>query len=113
MPHTIETTWEVWTYDVWGNAEEGYNVNDRYCLQHAYPLTLAVVTNNPGTDRAFDSASPSDKQIREALGLVEDASITTDGDDLYIQVDASEDGYPLGELSCMSHESLSPIRAEG
>ena len=113
MNRTLETTWEVCTYDVLGNAEDGYEVNDRYRVHRAYPLTLAVVTNNPGTDRAFNSASPSDAQIREALGLVEDASITTDGDDLYIQVDASEDGYPLGELSCMSHESLSPIRAEG
>jgi hypothetical protein len=108
---TIDSVWEVWTYDVWGNARDGYDVNDRYCHARAYPLTLEVEHNNAGTPQAFDSASPSDKQIREVFGLHGNVQIDTEGDDLTVYVRRERDGYPIGELLCMSHESLSPIRA--
>lgn len=26
---TTGSSWEIWSYDVWGNEEEGYTVNDR------------------------------------------------------------------------------------
>ena len=29
MKSTMPKTYEVWSYDVWGNAEDGYEVNDR------------------------------------------------------------------------------------
>lgn len=105
---TIETIWEVWTYDVWGNARDGYDVNDRYCHDRAYPLTLEVETFNPGTPHAFNGATPSDKQLREVFGV--NCRITTDGDDLTIYVSRDRDSYPIGELICTSHASLSPIR---
>jgi hypothetical protein len=65
---SIETTWELWSYDVWGNAADGYEVNDRSCWDREYPLTLQIEINNPGTPHEFLSAYPSDKQIRDALG---------------------------------------------
>lgn len=105
---TINTTWEVWTYDVWGNAKDGYDVNDRSCHDRAYPLTLDVETFNDGTPQAFDGAFPSDKQIREAFGVR--CRIGRDGGDLNIYVYRDRDRYPIGELSCTSHASLSPIR---
>jgi hypothetical protein len=106
---TVETTWEVWDYDVWGNEVDGYEVNDRFCVSRDYPLTLAVEVNNAGTPHEFESAYPTDKQLREALGIKPRAKVETDGDDITIYV-TSADGYPLGELSCTSHESLSPIK---
>lgn len=110
MPRTIKTVWEVSTYDVWGNAREGYDVNDRYIVARALPLELTVETANPNTPHAFEHATPSDKQIREVFGLGNAAKIETDGDDLAIYVERARDGYPIGQLICQSHESLSPIR---
>ena len=103
----VETTWEAWTYDVWGNAKDGYDVNDRSCLDRAYPMRLRVETHNVGTPHEFDSAHPSDSQIQRCFGVR--CAIETDGDDRVVYVTRARDGYPLGEF-CSSHESLSPIR---
>ena len=105
---TIETVWEVWTYDVWGNAEDGWQVNDRACLNREYPIRCKVQAHNVGTEYCFTSASPSDYQIRKAFGV--GCRIETDGDDLVIYVNRAKDGYPIGELHCTSHAALSPIR---
>lgn len=105
----IETTWEVSTYDVWGNARDGFEVNDRY-RRGSITLRLLVQVNNVGTASEFESAYPSDSQIRNALGLGR-YKIDTDGDDLSIYVNRASNGYPEGELLCTSHKSLSPVRA--
>ncbi len=105
---TIETTWDMATYDVWGNADNGYDVNDVY-RQGSIDLTLTVETHNTGTMDEFESASPSDDQLCDVFGFT--GKIETDGDDLFISVNRAKDGYPIGELRCTSHESLSPIRA--
>jgi hypothetical protein len=110
MPkQTVKTVWECWTYDVWGNPKEGYEVNDRSCFDRAYELDLVIETHNVGTEREFQSASPSDKQIRKVFGIR--CRFDTDGDDRNIYVRRERDGYPIGEMFCVSHESLSPIRS--
>lgn len=109
MAKTIETVWELSTYDVWGNAKDGYDVNDRYIRDRALVIRCKVETLNAGTDAAFDSASPSHYQLGRIFGTR--AALDTDGDDLDIYVRRASDGYPLGQLVCVSHESLSPIRA--
>lgn len=106
----IETTWELRAYDVWGNARDGYAVNDSHVFAREYPLRLRIETNNPGTPHTFDSATPSDSQIRRAFGVR--CRIDTDGDDVTIYVNRARDGYPIGEMHCTSHASLSPIRRE-
>jgi len=107
----IETTWEPRTYDVWGNAKDGYEVNDSF--RHSeVTIRCKVEVNNAGLPGEFLSAYPSDSQIRRALNLRR-FKLETDGDDLHITVNRAKDGYPLGELYCTSHESLSPIRAKG
>lgn len=55
---TIETTWEVWTYDVWGNAEDGYDVNDRYNVSRDYAIDLTPETYNAGQAAEFVAAFP-------------------------------------------------------
>ena len=107
----IETVWEVWTYDVWGNARDGWDVNNRFCVTRALRLRLPVQTFNVDTPREFDSASPTDGQLRRALDINRGVKITKDGDDLAIIVSLARNDYPVGELLCTSHESLSPIRA--
>lgn len=105
---TILTQWRVRTYDVWGNAKDGWEVNDVYS-QGEVELGLKVKTYNQGTPQEFKSAHPTDTQIRSVLGLGR-TQIDCDGDDLQIVVNRWRDGYPLAELVCVSHESLSPIR---
>jgi hypothetical protein len=106
---TVETIWELWTYDVWGNERDGYEVNDRSCFDREYPMTLKVETASQGTDLEFTFAYPTDRQIRNAFGIGK-YRITLDGDDTHIYITADVSGYPVGELYCTSHDSLSPIR---
>ena len=110
MKRTIETTWEYATYDVWGNAREGYEVNDVYRHREPITLVLEVNTYNQGTPQQFDSATPTDRQLRRVFGLGR-IQLDTDGDDLTIYVNRARDSYPIGELHCTSHKSLSPIQA--
>jgi hypothetical protein len=107
----INTTWERRSYDVWGNARDGYEVNDSYRIGET-TIRIAVEVNNAGTPQEFLSAYPSDSQIRQALSLRR-FKLELDGDDLHIYVNRAKDSYPLGELYCTSHTSLSPISAKG
>jgi len=104
----IITTWSIRTYDVWGNAKDGYEVNDVFG-HGTIELKLRVETANVGTPSTFEYASPTYTQIRQALSLRR-IKIDTDGDDIMIYVNAARDNYPCGELRCISHESLSPIQ---
>lgn len=103
----INTVWTLRTYDVWGNAKHGYEVNETYDAGEIL-LRLPVETANDGTPQAFQWASPSDAQIKRAFGVR--CRIDTDGDDTTIYVNRERDGYPIGEMHCESHESLSPVR---
>ena len=104
---TVKTIWSIRTYDVWGNAREGYEVNDTYSAGEV-EIWCPKYRYNAGTPYEFIGASPTDRQIKRALGVT--CRIETDGDDTHITVDRRRDSYPLGELYCESHESLSPIR---
>lgn len=108
MKKTIQTRWSIATYDVWGNARDGYDVNDVY-RRGEIELSIDVAVNNAGSPQEFESASISDKQIRSVFGLGK-TQIDVDGDDTVYYVNRARDGYPIGELVCESHESLSPIR---
>ena len=172
---SVLTTWALRTYDVWGNARDGWDVNDVYdggeielripqtrhnigvewhvCRNPKCPGNNPCGHNPPCTFGAhrreshgvigrpvyeydtvamgmsltpsrhdcpecgapvtvespeFTAAAPSDRQIKRAFGVK--CRITTDGDDLHIDVTRARDGYPIGALECMSHESLSPVR---
>ena len=109
---SIRTTWELRTYDVWGNAKDGYEVNDSYSAGEV-ELHIPQTKYNLGTPHEFISASPTERQIKRVFGVR--CRITAEGDDLHLHVDRERDGYPLGEMTCTSHASLSPVRklAEG
>lgn len=107
MAQYIDTQWEIVTYDVWGNDEDGYEVNNAF-NSGMVDLRLKVKRNNPDTAHEFLSAYPSDTQIRQALDCPR-VQIETTGDDTVIYVNRARDGYPLGDLRCISHSSLSPI----
>lgn len=107
MAKKINTTWKLRTYDVWGNKQDGYEVNDVH-TNGTIELSLKIETHNAGTEHEFVSAYPSDYQLGQVFGTR--ARLDTYGDDLHITVNRASDGYPLGELECVSHSSLSPIR---
>ena len=78
-----KTTWEVWTYDVWGNERDGFEVNDRHCVTRKYQTT---------------SSDPTEDEIREALGIKPGWPIEVNGDDWDIYVNCGKTDLPLGEL---------------
>jgi hypothetical protein len=106
---SLLTTWELRTYEVWGNATEGYEVNDTRWAG-TVELRIPQTRYNVGTPQEFISAYPSDRQIKQlAFGVR--CQIALDGDDLYIGVSRRRDGYPIGEMHCTSHASLSPVKS--
>ena len=107
MNKTVKTTWDLYTYDVWGNTQDGYEVNDKYSHGNI-EIKCKIEINNPGTNREFLSAFPSDYQLSKIFSFTGRLDIS--GDDLHIYVNRDSDWYPLGELICTSHASLSPIR---
>lgn len=109
MQKTLTTHWELWTYDLWGNEEDGYTVNDRFCIDRDYIIRAKVTAYNVGTDQEFRQAEVSDAQIRRAFGI--DGEFTTDGEPGMIYVSDSEDN-PLCEMICTSHDSLM-VNAKG
>mgnify|MGYP006935512364 CR=1 FL=1 len=104
---TLATVWSVRTYDVWGNARDGWDVNDVWNAGEV-EMRIPQTRYNIGMEGEFVSASPTNRQIKRALGVR--CRIETDSDDVYIAVNRARDGYPLGELQCESHASLSPVR---
>lgn len=101
----LKTEWEVWTYDVWGNEEDGWDVNDRTCVCRRLQVECIVKTWNRGTPQQFSSAELPVRVMLDWFG----GEATNDGDDLHYYFE-DENGKPLGEMICTSHESLSPIK---
>lgn len=111
LDERLRTYWQVWKYDVLGNRKDGYEVNDRHSIAREYLMLLKPTRHNEcnyavGTAYEFTRYYPTNRQIREALGLTgAKKGIELDGDDTSIYV--SYDGKPYGELFCVSHRSLS------
>jgi len=105
----LPTQWELRTYDVWGNADDGYEVNDSY-RAGTHDFAAVMTAHNIGTDRCFVSAESTDREIKKVLGIT--GAIEVTGDDVNYYVNRKRDGYPLCELHCISHESLSPVRVK-
>lgn len=104
MADTLHTTWELWSYDVWGNADDGYQVNDRCCFERSYELDLPITVYNAGTPHEFRSASVTNAQLREIWG--KGCSDDGLGEGTTVYMERTKDGKPVGEMHCTSHESL-------
>ena len=70
--HQCIAVCEVWTYDVWGNEEEGYEVNDRCCVERAAEipalLTISNVPLYPGASDKYRSF-PDEASFEEKILL--------------------------------------------
>lgn len=116
--HKIVATVNVRTYDVWGNAKDGYEVNDSYNQgdqEVVLNMTLMGVLNVPeGESLSFRSDSIvcsyeiPDKTIRDLLGVGPRVAIEIDGDDRTYYVNRERDSYPLGEIYIESWREFNP-----
>ena len=117
--HAVIAVCEVWTYDVWGNTDDGWEVNNRFPQSRDARLACECRVSNlprhPGASDDFrswpaDSSSfsaevcvsfeLSDETIRETLGGVDDGQ--GDGSTYYVEDD---DGKPIGEIVIVGYES--------
>ena len=88
-------TFRVWTYDVWGNARDGFDVNDRYYLGRV-SIRCKRETFNVGTPNEFSTWEPTDRQLSRAAGFT---GVKWDGTgDGYYTAEVSRNGRPVGEL---------------
>jgi len=77
----------VWTYDVWGNKRDGFEVNNRY-KQGTYTLT----------SRTMNSDKALIRFAKRTLGIKPRVRVELDGDDRTVYVNHKSSGYPLGEI---------------
>lgn len=86
--------YRIWTYDVWGNAKDGFDVNDRY--SHGYvDITCKREVFNAGTPNEFSTYEPTDRQLSRAAGFWR---ASWDGSDGCYTAENSRNGRPIGEL---------------
>ena len=97
-------SYQLWFYDVWGNEEDGFMVNDRRCVSREFIVPTMPKTYNRGRPGQFTDFVPSDKEVLTALvegwelsPLALQADITIDGDGDYIYL-TEDNGRPLCEL---------------
>ena len=90
----------VWTYDVWGNAKDGYEVNDRREL-----------TDYFHDDKLLQVPDDSDDTVIRALkdrGWLKKTAqkrwLDIQGDGSSISIDVRRDGYPLLGLELIEEE---------
>jgi hypothetical protein len=86
--------YSLWSYDVWGNAEDGYDVNDRSCYDRSFVVACPRHVFNEGTPQEFDTYPVPDSVIEEVFG--EDPDI--DGEDDFTLYAADADGRHVGEM---------------
>ena len=79
----MNTTYTLWSYDVWGNENDGWEVNDRFALYRELELT----TTNSTEERA----------ILDAIKAVPNVGIDwTQSDEYRIEIVHRTTGKPLG-----------------
>ena len=86
--------YRLWTYDVWGNAREGFDVNDR--SSHGYVTIICKrEVFNAGTAYEFETFEPTDRQLSRAAGF---SGVVWEGLEGTYYAEAKTNGRPVGEL---------------
>jgi hypothetical protein len=93
-PKYLTRTYRIKTYDVWGNADDGYEVND--VRSHgAVTIRCKRATHNTGTAHEFVTYHPTPLQLARAANMYgAEWEYQEDG----WQATRKSDGYPMGEL---------------
>ena len=110
---------ELWTYDVWGNEEDGWTVNDMSCRDRKLRVPAAAFVSEfpryPGASddhRSFSKSSSFSCEVVASFVIQDETLIDLFGHD-FIEVESDgeiyyvnrEDGYPLGEIRVLKWES--------
>lgn len=98
--------YDVWSLDVWGNEQDGFQVNDRSCFARDVEFKTHPRGYNRGTDGEFWSHWPSDLQVLNRLkeiGFMKDHitldDILIDGEYEYsLYIEDSETTEPICQL---------------
>lgn len=86
--------YRLWTYDVWGNARDGFDVNDR--ASHGYvTVKCRLEIFNAGTAQEFATWEPTDRQLARASGFV---GCEWEGQEGYYDAAQKSNGRPVGLL---------------
>lgn len=56
------------TYDVWGNARDGWEVNNSFSTGTVVEIKCKLVVHNAGTPHEFASYAPTDRQLSRSIG---------------------------------------------
>ena len=109
--HQAIAVCEIWAYDVWGNEEDGYEVNDRTCIERKAEilanLTICNVPVCPGAKDDFrefpdESSFTADVALCWELDQTEEFNWFSgedngDGDGTHYYYD-DDNGKPMGEI---------------
>ncbi len=87
-------TFRLWTYDVWGNARDGFDVNDCY-KQGLVTIKCKREVFNAGTPHEFETFNPTDRQLSRAVGC---SRLSWDWQDGDYYAEDSRNGRPMCEL---------------
>lgn len=86
--------YRLWTYDVWGNARDGFEVNDR--SSHGYvEIKCKLEIFNAGTEHEFATWEPTDRQLSRASGF---SGVEWEGQEGYYDCALKSNGRPVGLL---------------
>ncbi len=87
--------YSLWSFDVWGNAKDGFEVNDRFRCGTVTICCKATV-HNAGTAHEFVSYDPTDRQLSRAAGV---SRVEWDGiSDEEFYANLKSNGKPVCEL---------------
>jgi hypothetical protein len=89
--------YQLWIYDVWGNAREGFEVNDR-SRAGVFALPVKGETFNAGTEREFTTFEPTDRQLARLIGV---RGCAFDWQEGSYYIEQKRNGRPEGELELL------------
>jgi hypothetical protein len=89
--------YRVFTYDVWGNARDGFDVNYVY-PQGTVEIRCKLKVYNAGTPEEFASWGPTDRQLSRACGFRGVQWDSADDPEYTISCENPRNGRPIGEV---------------
>jgi hypothetical protein len=86
-----EKRYTLWSFDVWGNETDGFDINDRYKQSSDFVVETEAPDGQP-TDAELLAALQSAGYIKPTAKL---SDIDFDGDDMQCHITQTSNGYPL------------------
>lgn len=81
--------WTVWGLDVWGNEEDGFEVNDRNRIG-------TILLRPEASDREIVNALKNEWLMNARVKL---SDVNIDGDDMLVFIEDAKNGEPVLQLT--------------